>query len=92
MKRIGLFAIIIAFVVGSSCTDEEAARSVLEDEGYTNIELNGYAYGRCSKNDSTCTEFKATGPSGREVKGAVGCGRTGCGKACTVRIFAKRGD
>lgn len=76
-------SLVWAFGVG--CTDESGARRALEGQGFTNIELHGYAVGRCSDDDNTCTEFTATGPSGRNVRGAVGCG-IGC-KGCTVRTF-----
>lgn len=68
------------------CTDERAARRALEAHGFTDIEFHGYALDRCSDSDDTCTEFSATGPSGRKVRGAVGCG-VGCSKGCTVRTF-----
>lgn len=84
MKKIALLIVILF-----SCTNEDAARSVLADEGYTNVQTTGYAYSRCSDSDSTCTGFTATSPSGRPVSGAVGCGRdiAGCGKGCTVRLM-----
>lgn len=68
----------------TSCTSEGKARSTLEAEGYTNIEITGYSYGSCSKDDSTCTGFVARSPGGRKVTGAVGCGYVF--KGCTVRI------
>lgn len=81
MRRVLLFLVL---VVAFSCTNEEGARRTLEGAGYTDIELHGYAAWKCSKDDTTCTEFTATGPTGRRVHGAVGCG-VGCGKGCTIR-------
>jgi hypothetical protein len=76
-------AILIGLLV-ASCTDTEATRQVLEDQGYTNITVGGYTAFSCGK-DTTCTEFTATTPAGRHVSGAVGCG-VGCGKSCTIRF------
>lgn len=65
------------------CSDPEAAKSALLDEGFTNVEITGWEFG-CSKDDTTCTGFRAIGPTGRHVTGVVGCGIML--KGCTVRI------
>lgn len=83
MKKILSFVLIAGIL---SCTNEDDSRDTLEAQGYTNIELTGYAWNRCAESDSTCTGFVAVGPTGLTVRGAVGCSRTGCGKGCTVRI------
>lgn len=77
----------IAIAVLFSCTNGDKARSTLDAEGFTNIQITGYEF-NCSKGDDTCTGFRATSPSGRTIRGAVGCGYNvaGCGKGCTVRI------
>ncbi len=75
-------AIAAALAVLLSCTDESGARQALEGAGFTGIKLGGYSAWKC--NDSTCTAFEATGPTGKRVSGAVGCG-LGCGKGCTIR-------
>lgn len=54
--------------------------------GFTNIQITGYDAFACYDSDGTCTGFEATNPQGRQVRGAVGCSRTGCGKGCTVRF------
>lgn len=68
-----------------SCTDGSKARSTLESSGFTDIEITGYEAFACGKGDTTCTGFRAMGPTGRPVRGAVGCG-VGCAKGCTVRV------
>jgi hypothetical protein len=75
----------MAIILMLSCTDEDAARGTLEAQGFSDIEILGYGWSKCAESDSTCTTFKARGPTGVLVRGAVGCGR-GCGKGCTVRI------
>lgn len=84
MKKALLFLIIsLTF----SCTNEGRARKTLEAQGFTNIRFTGHSYLSCSKDDTSCTGFEATGPSGIRVTGAVGCGAIqGCGRGCTIRI------
>lgn len=81
MKKIAL-----ALTLLLSCTNDDATRGTLEAQGYTDIQITGYAPWHCGEDDSTCTGFVAVGPTGMTVRGAVGCSRTGCGKGCTVRI------
>lgn len=79
--------LVLVIAVTFSCTNSDRARSTLEAQGFTNIEITGYSWNGCADSDSTCTGFRAVGPSGRVVEGAVGCGQIqGCGKGCTVRI------
>lgn len=70
----------------SACSDEETSRRILEDEGYTEIRLDGYAFWGCGEDDTFRTSFTAiretpTGP--RDVEGVVCCGVL---KDCTVRL------
>lgn len=78
-----IFFLILAL---GSCTDPERAHHTLDVAGYTSIQTGGYASTSCGDGDATCTSFTAIGPTGRPVSGAVGCGRSGCGKGCTIRI------
>ena len=61
----------------------DTARTVLEQQGYTSIETNGYAWFRCGHDDVFATRFSADTPSGARVDGAV-C--SGLLKGSTVRI------
>ncbi len=85
MNKLLTFCTIVAFM---SCTNEDMTRKTLEAQGFTNIVTDGWSPTQCSNNDSTCTSFHATSPTGDLVEGAVGCGRQfgGCGKGCTVRL------
>jgi hypothetical protein len=81
-----VFIIVIIFAVASlskGCTNETDARSTLEASGFTDIKIGGYEFGAC--HDYTCTGFTAIGPSGKKVRGAVGCGWYFAG--CTVRVM-----
>ena len=75
MKRLLLAFMLIA------CTDEPRSQRVLEEAGYTDITLTGYAFS-CSDSDDYATGFKAKGPTGRRTAGAVCCG---VWKNCTIR-------
>lgn len=67
-----------------ACTDAKEATRVLADSGYKDVQIKGYSWLGCSKDDVYHTEFIAKGPSGSEVNGVV-CG--GWLKGSTVRIF-----
>lgn len=79
MKIITL--LLLTLVAG--CTDEPRSRRVLEEAGYSSIQITGYAFGECSDSDDYHTEFSAKGPTGKSVTGAVCCGIV---KSCTIRI------
>lgn len=82
-----LAAVFILVVIAFSftrCYNEEDSKRVLENAGYTDIEIKGRAYFMCSEDDTYATAFQATAPNGRSVTGAVCCGFVG--KACTIRF------
>ncbi len=87
MSKYLAFFFVGALAVMATCTQTDRAERVLEDQGYSAIEMTGFSRG-CSDSDSTCDGFTAMGLSGRRVQGVVGCGREfgGCGKGCTVRL------
>lgn len=61
---IGLFAL-------TACDDPATARRVLDNQGYTNVQLNGRPWFGCGKDDAFATAFSATSPSGKPVTGVV---------------------
>jgi len=75
--------IILISIFLLSCTNEDAARKALENQGFTNIQITGYEPFSCSDSDGTSTGFSATNPNGKNVSGAVCCGRLF--KKCTIR-------
>lgn len=77
MKKLFLFILLTA------CTDAPRSMRVLEDAGYTDVQLTGYDAWACSDSDNYSTGFTAKGPTGRRVSGAVCCGFT---KNCTIRL------
>lgn len=71
MKR---FILIAAVAVLAACTDPSTATRVLEDQGYTNVQMTGYNFMACSKDDTFHTGFTAKSPAGRQVTGTVCAG------------------
>jgi hypothetical protein len=75
---------LVCLLVLAGCTSSNDALRALEGAGYTDIKLGGYAWFSCSQDDSFATEFTATGPSGKQVSGAV-C--SGWFKGSTIRTY-----
>ena len=67
----GLIAAVLSVVILSGCTDEKNAQRVLTANGFTDIQMTGYAWLACSEKDTFATGFTAKGPTGIPVKGAV---------------------
>lgn len=80
MKKIIIATLCILI---ASCTNPEKAVEVLQKQGYTNIEITGYEFGACSKDDLFHTGFVALAPSGYVVSGVV-C--SGLMKGSTIRF------
>lgn len=69
INRIIVAALFAFGVVG--CTDADNATRILEANGFTQIEITGYSFFSCSEKDTQSTGFKAVGPTGVKVEGAV---------------------
>ena len=80
LKKLCLFLVCISLL---GCTDPDKARSVLSSNGYKNIEITGYSYFACSKDDTYQTGFTAISPSGQRITGTV-C--SGILKGSTIRF------
>lgn len=77
--------LIVTTLVGlAGCSDPAGARKALEGAGYTDIEITGVAWTGCGQDDYEETGFKAKGPSGKQVEGAV-C--SGWPKGSTIRTY-----
>ena len=76
-------ALLVICLLLVSCTDESRAARVLEEAGYTDVQITGYAWlGGCSDDDDYHTGFSAKGPTGKRTTGVVCCGVV---KNCTIR-------
>ena len=82
MKRTMLAGLAILALVGA-CTDEQTAKRVLEEQGYSEVRTTGWAWLSCGKDDTFKTGFVARSPKGNKVEGAV-C--SGWFKGATVRL------
>jgi len=81
MKRIAATAAIL--LLANCVVPEGRAERILSGAGYTEIDLGGYAMFSCSEDDTLKRSFKAKGPTGQPVEGAVCCGIAV--KNCTIR-------
>lgn len=81
MKKI-LFALPVVALLASCGVNPHAAKSAIEAYGMTNVEIGGYAFFGCGKDDFS-SSFKATGVNGKPVSGVV-C--SGLLKGVTVRF------
>lgn len=78
--------LLIALLVGLvlvGCTSAKDATKALTSAGFKDIEITGYDYLACSDDDTFRTGFKAVGPTGKHVEGAV-C--SGWFKGATIRF------
>jgi uncharacterized lipoprotein YehR (DUF1307 family) len=80
MKKVLIAVVLI--VAMSGCTAENEARRVLENDGFTNIQLKGWSPFSCDQKDTFATGFEAD-KNGRHVKGVV-C--SGVLKGATIRF------
>lgn len=62
--------LFLAFFFLSACTHEGEATRVLEMDGVTNIEMTGYKFWGCGKDDFYHTGFKGQ-RNGKEISGVV---------------------
>lgn len=80
MKRLLLLA-VCALV---SCTDAKSTIHTLQNAGFSDVEILGYAWFECGEDDTYHTEFRAKNPKGVVVEGTVCCGMLS--KGCTIRF------
>ena len=77
------YLIIFAAVILSGCTDAPEAKRTLGAMGFKEVEVTGYNFFSCAKDDGWKTGFSAIAPSGDRVNGTV-C--SGAFKGATVRV------
>lgn len=76
--------IVVACLMLASCTDANGTRKVLTQEGHTQIEIGGYGFFGCGKDDTFATTFSAVNAHGKRVRGVV-C--SGWMKGRTIRFY-----
>jgi hypothetical protein len=84
MKKI-LFSILAAGLLGSCSSDNDfiKGKSILENEGFSDIENTGHKFFCCSEKDSYSTGFKAKNKKGETV---TGCFCSSLTKGITIRF------
>lgn len=75
---------VVAMCVLAGCTNPEHAARTLNGAGDTEIQLKGYDWLNCSKDDFYHDRFTAVGPSGQSVSGVVCSGLLV--KGATIRL------
>ncbi len=69
-----LAASLLTILALSACTNNDGAKTVLENNGYTDVKMTGYNIWACSKGDSYHSGFTAKSPAGKQVSGTVCAG------------------
>jgi hypothetical protein len=64
-------AAIVALACTTGCTQDDDATRILQQAGYTDIQLTGWRPLMAGKDDDFSTGFKAKAPNGQIVTGAV---------------------
>ena len=75
--------IIVIAILLSGCTAADKSYRALEGAGYTQIQMNGYAFFGCDEKDLFHDSFTARGATGKPVSGVV-C--AGWFKGATIRL------
>ena len=84
MRTVSLLVmLVVLFALVSACRDGKGTIKVLTQEGYTQIEVGGYDFFGCGKDDTFATKFTATNAHGKRVRGVV-C--SGFMKGRTIRF------
>ena len=81
---IGLAVIAtLIFLLPYGCTQPDKATRILNEQGYTEVEITGWRPFMAGENDSFSTGFKSMSPSGARVTGSVTGGWL---KGSTIRL------
>ena len=80
------FGLALPFLLflSTGCTQPDNAKRILEDQGYTEIQMRGYDILNCSEDDAYKDKFIAKGPTGKTVSGVVCAGLMF--KGSTIRL------
>lgn len=76
------FFVLFVAIAPYACTAPEWSRVALTSQGFTDIQMGGYMWFACGRDDGFSTSFAAKNTLGQRVEGVVCCGLL---KSCTVR-------
>ena len=85
MKKI--ITTMTALLLCTSCASDQTfavSEQAIADQGYTNIQYQGWAWMACGEDDSFALKYSANAPNGRSVT-LVAC--SGVFKGVTVRTI-----
>jgi hypothetical protein len=84
LKNILRFAPLVALIFTVGCgVNHVDARRALEAQGITNVQIGGYSFFGCSKDDGWRSTFTGIGANGKPINGVV-C--QGLLKGTTIRF------
>jgi hypothetical protein len=66
-----LMIVVLGAVLLTPRTNADRATKILQQQGYTDIEITGWRPFMAAEEDWQSTGFRARGPAGEEVTGAV---------------------
>jgi hypothetical protein len=69
MRRYLIVLIVLFLLMG--CTNNPDAIRILQENGYKEIQMTGYNFFSCSKDDFYHSGFMAKSPNGNSIKGTV---------------------
>lgn len=75
--------LLITVLTLTGCTNADKATSVLQKQGYSEVEITGYSFFSCSEDDFYATGFEAKSLTGEYISGTV-C--SGLFKGNTIRL------
>ena len=78
-----ILVVLIYLFIPWACQSPDSAKRVLEENGYTHIEITGYRWFACDEKDTFSTGFRATNAAGKPISGVV-C--SGLFKKSTIRF------
>ena len=79
-----LIAIVALCFLLASCDGKTTSTTILEEQGYTNVEITGYNLFACSQDDMYRLNFTAISPNKTPVRGVVCSAPL---KGYTIRFF-----
>lgn len=71
MNKTILTVLLLSTLALGACTKAKESTEVLENLGYSNIEIKGYGWTGCHDDDWYSTKFTAISPTNKKVKGVV---------------------
>lgn len=66
-----IIALLFVTVAPRCCTRPDDATRLLQQQGFSNVEITGWRPFMAGKDDTVSTGFEATAPNGEQVSGAV---------------------